>query len=283
MSFYFIFTKANVFFKILLPYLFLDTFLSLAPHLSMSSFIWVTLSAYFYLLCLEIEDWTFIFKVVWCILMLEFALVILGAYHKETLLNFGKEPTLCLGTVGNPMQFNSLIILLFAMLIQGARPTRKCVVAAYCAFALLIAYFIFKPSTWNYFLYARGGVWWDTIRLSFNHPIIGHGLGTFQKLFDILAYGHYKTEGIWENAHNEFLQLLFEAGLAGFLTLVSYGISLLIKCRGILLVGVLLVGFSMSVHFPMHQNSTCLLLILFAAYLDQKTRRQKWQTLPDLK
>lgn len=281
MAFYFIFTRANIWFKILLPYLFINTFLSRAPHLSMTTFIWIALGAYFYLLCLEITDWKPVFNTLACILMLEVLLFSLKAYHKETLLNFGKQATECFGTVGNLMQFKSLIVILLALLIQSIKPRKIRVIYAYCTGALFFILYFFTHNTWINFLYARAPVWLATIKLSLQHPIVGYGLGTYEKLFNILAHGHFELEGVWANAHNEFLHFLFEAGSIGFFILVAYSISLLAKCRGLALLGVLMIGFSFSVHFPAHQNSTCLLLALAAAYFDQRIKEKRLcQPLP---
>ena len=75
LAFYFIFTKANIWLKILIPYLLINTFISGAPHLSMTSFIWVIVCAYFYLFCLEIEDWDVLVKFASAILLTELILI----------------------------------------------------------------------------------------------------------------------------------------------------------------------------------------------------------------
>ena len=51
------------------------------------------------------------------------------------------------------------------------------------------------------------------------NPISGTGLGTFG-----LAYPAFKTYGstdIWDQAHNDYLQLLAESGLVGFILLLA--------------------------------------------------------------
>lgn len=282
LSFYFIFTKANIWFKILLPYLFLNSFLSRIPHLSMASFIWIAIGAYFYLLCLEIKDWNPIFKTLWCILALEISLLALKIFHKETLLNFGKMATNCFGSVGNQMQFKSLIIVLLAMLIQSIKPRRKYVIVAYGLCALFFARYIFNHTAWRYFFYARGAVWLETFKLSLKHPIIGYGLGTYPAIFHALGRGGFEAEGLWDNAHNIFAQFLFEAGSIGFTLLVSYVVCLLSKCRGLLLLGGILIIYTLSVHFPLHQNSTQLLLFVFLAYCQQETKRRKLCQTPQV-
>ncbi len=275
LSFYFIFTKANPWFKILLPYLFLNTFLSKIPHLSMASFIWTTIGAYFYLLCTKIEDWRPIFKFIASILFLEILLFCLKYFGKETLLNFGAGSVSCFGTVGNDMQFKSLIIILCAFLIQLWHPAKKKLLIAYISLAILALVYFFAHA-WQYFLYARGGVWIETIKLWSKNFWTGNGLDTFKVIFPALGRGHFETEGIWTSAHNDYLQLLFETGAIGFTILVAYSISLLRKARGVLLLGGLFVLFTLCVHFPMHQNSTILLIPLFIAYIEKKLKEERW-------
>ena len=285
LAFYVIFTKANIFLKILIPYLFLNSFLSRIPHLSMSSFIWAVIGIYFYLLCLEIEDWKPIFRFAWCILILELFLFALQRFSKDTLLNFGQDVAkiACIGSVGNSMQFKSLIIILTAFLIQSIRPKKKYVLAACFILIPITLYYYISHYAWQNFLYARWSVWMKSLELSFKHPIFGNGIGTFKAIFPTLAHGHFEAEGMWTNPHNIFVEFLFETGMIGFLTITSYAVYMLSKIRKHLLLGGLLILYTLCLHFPFFQDSGSLLLMAFLAYSDKelKKARKLWQ-VPDL-
>ena len=270
LSIYFIFTKANIFLKVLLPYLFINCFLSAAPWISYTSFVWVAVAAYFYLLCLEIEDWEPVFKTVICILLVEEILVILSAFSKDTLYNFGQTQIICIGSVGNMMQFKSLMLILAAIAIQRGRGLRKYLPLIYLSLILTaICYFFFHHVGPN-FMYARGPVWFDALNLAGKHPVIGWGLGAFKATFASLAHGAYDFEGSWTNAHSFPVQMFYEIGRTGYIILAAYAISLASKCRGMLLLGALLVGFTLLFHFPDREPSTALLIILFIALIERK-------------
>ena len=269
LSLYFVFTKANIFLKILLPYLFLNCFLSAASWISMTSFVWVTVAAYFYLLCLEIEDWEPVFKTAGCILAVELLLFVLGALGKDSLYNFGQAHIVCIGSVGNTMQFKSLIIILVAILIQRF-DIRKYLPMTYVTLGLVAFCYFFLHHVGPSFMSYRGPVWVKAITLAAKHPFVGYGLGTFKALFPSLAHGHYECEGQWCAAHSFPIQMLFEIGQIGYIILAAYFISLLKNCRGVLLLGVLLVGFTLLFHFPDREPSTALLIILFISLIERK-------------
>lgn len=300
LALYFIFTKANIYLRILIPYLFINCFFSRAPHLSMTAFIWVMLGAYFYLLCLHNKDWQPVFKILCCVFVLEAFLFLLKSCHKEVLLNFGKEATSCFGSVGNNMQFKSLLIILLAFLLQNMKSLKKYIVWLYGAIGSFGIYCFLFRNVWKDFLYARGAVWRETFNLSMRHPIIGWGIGTYKAVFPALARGKlesdrgkFEFEGVWENAHNELGEAFMEIGSIGIIPLLLYVLYLFeikfkvskgrIKitrgCRGLSLLSSLMVMFTMCFYFPMHQPHTSLLLVAFAAYRERQIREKiLWQT-----
>lgn len=289
LAIYFIFTSANICLKILIPYLFVNSFLSRAPHLSMTAFIWVMIGAYFYLLCLKNEDWQPVFKILCCVFVLEAFLFLLKACNKETLLNFGKEYTSCFGSVGNSMQFKSLLIVLLAFIIQNMKSLKKYIAWVYVALTSFgIYYFLFR-TVWLDFLQARVAVWFKTIELALEHPIIGWGVGTYEWVFPALARGIFEREGVWLNAHNEPTEAFLELGSIGSIPLLLYvlylleikihrkgkwGIRITKGCNGLALLGMLLVMFTLCFYFPMRQPHTSLLLVAFAAYREQRIREK---------
>jgi hypothetical protein len=140
-----------------------------------------------------------------------------------------------------------------------------------------IAYFFDHHCMANLFVY-RGPVWLETIRLSGHRLnstsgiLFGYGLGSYKMLFHVIGQISYlvSIEGIWYNAHNFFVQALFEMGVIGCLLVTAYVITLFLKCKGILLVGALMVFYTLMFHFPDRVPSTVPLLILFAAYIERK-------------
>lgn len=62
----------------------------------------------------------------------------------------------------------------------------------------------------------RAKVWSRTVDLFEDHAALGTGFGTYMTAF--AAYSPPGAYEIWKEAHNEYLQLLAEVGLVGFLT-----------------------------------------------------------------
>lgn len=58
-------------------------------------------------------------------------------------------------------------------------------------------------------------VWRDSLAIVQDHPILGTGLGTFQSVYP--AYRSPRVQLVYEHAHNDYLQLLVEAGIVGTL------------------------------------------------------------------
>ncbi len=75
----------------------------------------------------------------------------------------------------------------------------------------------------------RLDLWAKTLRMFLDHPVTGTGLGTFQ-----WAFASYQRAGEWgklDYAHNDYLQLLSEAGIVGGVLLA---LALAVFFRGIL-------------------------------------------------
>ncbi len=72
----------------------------------------------------------------------------------------------------------------------------------------------------------RLSIWSSTLEMFLSRPIAGWGWGTFHHI-----YPSFKEAGVWyrvPHAHNEFLQLLAEGGVVGFLLIL---ISLILTLR----------------------------------------------------
>ncbi|HZI93979.1 MAG TPA: O-antigen ligase family protein, partial [Patescibacteria group bacterium] len=55
--------------------------------------------------------------------------------------------------------------------------------------------------------------WRYTLRILHDYPIVGSGLGTFPEAW--IYYYPGGTAGIWKEAHNDYLQVAAETGIAG--------------------------------------------------------------------
>lgn len=278
LSFLFGFSRSNPWFKALIIFLFINTFLSKVPLLSMTSFMWAVIAAYFYLACTYIEDWTPVFKCIKSVFLLQSALLTLFIFGKETLLNFMRPSNPCFGSIGNGMQFKSLMIILVAFILLSFDVDTRTLISMYLALLLLFVMYFFLNNVWDKFLYARLPVWIESIKLWKQHYIVGWGQGSFKAVFHNLAGpGEYQKEGIWMHAHNDFIQILFENGIIGLGLFLGAIISILRKARGIMIFSSLLVAYSLCFHFPIYQNTTCLIIIAFAAFIEHKTRGEsRW-------
>jgi O-antigen ligase len=66
--------------------------------------------------------------------------------------------------------------------------------------------------------------WARTIQIAVDHPVTGTGLGTFR-----WAYAFYQRRGewsIWQQAHNDYIQVLAEGGAVGALLLLAAAVLL---------------------------------------------------------
>jgi hypothetical protein len=224
---------------------------------------------YLYVLLLQIEDWNIVFNVLWCILGVNIILFIMQAFNKDSVLNFGLKQTYCVLSVGNPMQAKSFVIILTALLIQRYQGIKKYLYLIYPALLFLAVIYWFDHKCWDKFCYARGGTWWESLRLAWRHPIMGSGLGSFKVLFPVLGKGAFTLEGNWFNAHNFFIQNLFEMGIIGYCVIAGFVINLAMKCKGLLMLGAFLVLYTLMFHFPDRQLSTVPLLILFIVIIER--------------
>jgi O-antigen ligase len=123
----------------------------------------------------------------------------------------------------------------------------------------------------------RAHFWGVTLQIIRHHPIIGTGLGSFA-----VAYTRYDTRNGMlrlEQAHNDYLQLLSDAGLIGALLGIFFVVTLFRKGfmrretedlyrRGVA-TGALAGCFAVLVHsffdFTLHTTSNALLFLMLAA------------------
>lgn len=104
--------------------------------------------------------------------------------------------------------------------------------------------------------------------------LFGHGIDTFLPLFPV--YKHDMNP--FPQAHNCWLQFLWEIGLTGFSLIVVYTVNLikrLLKSRElILLAGLACIGTNMFFAFPTRMTQTALLIVAFLSLCELKLKKE---------
>lgn len=138
----------------------------------------------------------------------------------------------------------------------------------------------------------RFPIWQRTIQLANQNPLMGWGIGTYKVLMPVFSrdiaggqtapWEYEGTKGIWiawRQAHNDWLQSLFEIGRIGIILFLAFLTRLLIKVirsnareKNIALAGFFMVATNMLVHFPTRTIQSLLLIICFLAYCNHLTK-----------
>jgi len=137
-------------------------------------------------------------------------------------------------------------------------------------------------------LLARVVGWRYTLRIIGSYPLLGTGLGTFSEAWR----GFYPagTSYIWHEAHNDYLQLFSETGLAGMSIFVA-ALAIFawryllpgVTARGLndtyaihgIAVGIFAVALHSLVDFPLQINACAVLLVVMAGVLIAHRRRKE--------
>ncbi len=243
---------------------FVSCFLSRAPYISFTMFWSVIVCAYYYLLCTKIKDWSPVKKTIQAIFLFVILLVVMQLSGKDSLLNFGLTKPAIVGTIGNPMIFSSFMcilspLLLFnplnwvALVIMALISHSAGAILSICAGIATYTFVKFKRYRWGIIILAilipityasytgkfqksvlvagRGPVWIKTAQLSLQHPF-GYGIGTYKILFPHLcgeAITKQQPGREWNNSHNDWLQILFEAGFPGVILFWGWLITIVRK------------------------------------------------------
>lgn len=135
-------------------------------------------------------------------------------------------------------------------------------------------------------LFTRVVGWRSTLQIILSHPWLGTGLGTFTE-----SWAHVYppgTSSVWHEAHNDYLQLFSETGIAGFaIFLAAFGLFSWkylfsgLRARGIhdafaihgAAVGILAVAVHSIVDFPLQINACAVLLVVMSGLLTAYRRR----------
>jgi len=255
LAFMFVFTRANIWIKLIVVYAYINCFLSRAPYLSFTIYLSVIVCAYLYLLCFSME-WEPIFNTIQSLFMLSFLLIIMQALKKDTLLNFGRDEAVVFGSIFNSMLLASYItcltpfllirnkLYIVPVLIIAVMSRSSGMVLSLAAGVIFYSFFkirnkiayiavvmvlILGMLTYAYHdkqfdkffkgRAARWPVWVKTVQLVNENPYSGWGIGTYKILFPVLSGQMIEESGekhTWMRAHNDWVQFPFELGYVGF-------------------------------------------------------------------
>lgn len=105
---------------------------------------------------------------------------------------------------------------------------------------------------------------------SMKYFLFGHGIDTFLQLFPFYKY----DPNPFGQAHNDWLQLLWETGLIGFIIFIDYCAKLLSELHQkkeiVLIAGLAIIAFNMFFAFPWRMTQTVLLMVTFVAWCEKK-------------
>lgn len=267
-----LFLNTNIFIKILSIGGFINCFFSCVPHECFTSYVSLLVCCYFYILCSKVKNWNLIYKTVLCIVIYNLFFMTMQFFGKDSLLNFSMGKNIVEhGILGSRMELESflLICLVLLLAIKGSWK-----IMALMGLSLIIMLCIYKDSPVPILhnpLNSRIPVWLATIKLSNQHPFMGWGIGSYKFMFFPLSGLHTFP---WKQAHNDFLQILFETGYTGLAVMLSIVGVLIYKLRKniTLLIGLGLICVDMSIHFPFRVGNTVLILICFLAYCETKIK-----------
>lgn len=124
----------------------------------------------------------------------------------------------------------------------------------------------------------RQEIWADSLAMASEFPFFGVGLGVFAEAYPKYNQSFKVVEKKFVNhAHNEYLELLCEAGLVGFFILVLGGLLALIGAlrkynyiRAVLIYGVLCISIHNFFDFNLHIPANFLMYLFLFAMLENK-------------
>lgn len=275
-GFFLLLQPVNLFVKLIAIGGFINCFFSLGFMDSATSYISLIGSCYFYWACTKIKDWDFIFKILLTVVMINCFFMVVQLMGRDSLLNFGQgKNTLCFGVTGSRMCLESLLIICSAVLIQSRY--RWFIALMFISGILWVALYKINAVSQEGFLHnplhSRLQIWGEVFTLSNQYPWTGWGIGTFKVLYHAISKLHTRP---WGEAHNDYLQVLFETGYIGLGLMVAF-IGQLVwriwrQAQWKLLLGLAIILADMAIHFPLREFQTFLIVILFLAYCNVKLK-----------
>ncbi len=293
-----LFLNTNIFVKIISVGGFINCFFSVAPYISFTAYISLVGCSYLYILCQSIKNWSLVFKMIQAVAIFNIILLVLQFFGHDQLLNFGGTNNE-FGGVGQHMRMGSFSAILTSLLVV--------VSPWWCLFPVVVG--IFCKSTWtliavscgiffinkklfivlliigicsiiylgkvqeNFNRFGRMPVWKKTVELSNKRPFWGVGIGTYKLVFAPLSR---LSETVWKTAHNDWLEILFEAGYPALIFVSTMFLFLFFvlwyKQEWSCLAGLTIISADMVSHFPCRMINTVPLIILFLAFCEQRIK-----------
>ena len=268
-------TSMNPFLKALSVYLFIISFLSACPHVSFNCYCVIVACLGLYLVFTKITRWEPIFKGIEGAFWVICVLLVMQSLNKDSLLSFGSKEGTLYGCAMNKMMMCSLLACMAPFLLIRNK---------FYSIPLLILFVLkqhdfFFLSRWNSeFIYGRPNVWFYTLKTYLQHPFVGWGMGTYKFIFPAISVnfanpsaGYLKDATKWLQAHNDYLQVLWEAGGIGLGLFMAYIISVFVKSRKDIykIIGLVIMGLNMMIYFPMRMIQVIPLMILWGAYCEK--------------
>ena len=316
-GFYTLFIKTSFIVRFIAIAAFISCFFTQVPFVSFTCYILLVAACYFFILCQRIKDFKPVFKMLQCMMLLVGVMFLFQCFGDDKLLNlwrsFSREGNFAFGVVGQRMQSASFSVILAAALmpVSAAHSIFPLITSTICnsAGAFLCGslgaiaylhkswkkrYLIVLPGTlviiFLSWLVISGKfaqntadhsgrliVWIETLKMSMEHPFVGHGLGTFKGLFTISE----RVPGIpWKQAHNCWIQLPLELGYPIAFVIYGYFVYLIASLARLTrrkpfkqkafqcIAGLVMIAVNMCVHFPTRLTQTALIIVFFLAYCE---------------
>jgi O-antigen ligase len=295
--------------KVASSYLLEVAFFSTVPYISFNAYIVFSLGLLMYALCVNGCNYKTISKVVQAVFWVQCILLIAQLCGRDTLLNFDRQEQVFLGTVMQYMRCGSLLAILAPFLLVSNRwyilpvlvlvilsesssfalaifagvfvyvalkaKKKKVVFAAILGISALSAGYLWYDwgSVETAFSCGRFPVWGQILRTGMERFWFGWGMGTFSTMFPIVL----GETNPFQQAHNSFLQLFWETGIAGFAVFGLYISGLVVRLlrrgkRAIYLAGLACIGTNMVFAFPERMIPTCVLMVAYLAMCERSLR-----------
>ena len=199
---------------------------------------------------------------------LAFCLLLFRVYFKKFILFILAGLIVTRSTTAVIAAFSGLMCFEFFT----AKDYKKLIKLFLISIGVLILFFVFIEKTDN----LRFEVWRKLLAQTFNwRCLIGQGLGRFQNLRIV----HQNT--VWDNPHNEYLNIYFELGIVGLVFVFGYLLGLFRRFlkyktdKSILLFSCIMVVLVESLGmFPFQVATTAFLAITYFALLEKCLHHQ---------
>ena len=121
----------------------------------------------------------------------------------------------------------------------------------------------------------RTGAWTKGLKLYLQKPFAGYGIGHWKLIFKKMAKS---DESVMVQAHNEFIQGLFEMGILFPVIIIGYLISTIRRYKKEAILSITALGIivlNSCVNFPFHVATTAVIAVTWLAILEISLRGNK--------